>query len=155
MADLSMNIMVEHDDFVLAINEQISLTGITGIFGHSGSGKSTLLKVIAGLDKQAQGKLSINDSIATDVLLDSEAKVFVAPQQRNIGLVFQSSRLFPHLTVEENLRYGQKRRKNSAENKPLDFAEIVALTKLENLLAKSVDQLSGGEQQRVALARAL
>jgi molybdate transport system ATP-binding protein len=155
MADLSMNIMVEHDDFVLSINMQISLTGITGIFGHSGSGKSTLLKVIAGLEKHAQGQLSINGLLKTDILLDSEAKKFVAPQQRNIGLVFQNSRLFPHLTVDENLRYGQKRKKNTSENKALDFHEIVGLTKLDNLLAKSVEQLSGGEQQRVALARAL
>jgi len=155
MADLSIKVMVEHDDFSLAINEEISLTGITGVFGHSGSGKSTLLKVIAGLEKYAQGKLVINDLHETDVLLASEAKSFVAPQQRNIGLVFQNSRLFPHLTVEENLRYGQKRRKNTEGNKPLDFAEIVVLTKLDNLLPKSVAQLSGGEQQRVALARAL
>jgi molybdate transport system ATP-binding protein len=155
MADLSVNLMVEHDDFLLSINEQISLTGITGVFGHSGSGKSTLLKAIAGLEKHAQGKLAINDFFETDVLLDSESKIFIAPQQRNIGLVFQNSRLFPHLTVEENLRYGQKRRKNTEGNKPLDFAEIVLLTKLDNLLSKSVAQLSGGEQQRVALARAL
>jgi len=155
MADLSINVMVEHDDFFLSINEEISLTGITGIFGHSGSGKSTLLKVIAGLENHAQGKLVINDLLARDALIDSEAKIFVAPQQRNIGLVFQNSRLFPHLTVEENLRYGQKRRKNTSVNKPLDFAEIVVLTKLDNLLSKSVAQLSGGEQQRVALARAL
>ncbi|NQZ22124.1 MAG: molybdenum ABC transporter ATP-binding protein [Colwellia sp.] len=155
MADLSINVRVEHEDFVLSINEKISLTGITGIFGHSGSGKSTLLKVIAGLDKHVQGKLAINDLPAADALLDSEAKIFVAAQQRNIGLVFQNSRLFPHLTVEENLRYGQKRRNNTSVNKPLDFAEIVVLTKLDNLLSKSVAQLSGGEQQRVALARAL
>jgi molybdate transport system ATP-binding protein len=155
MADLSIKVMVEHDDFLLSINEKISLTGITGIFGHSGSGKSTLLKVIAGLEKHVQGKLVINDLLAADVLLADETKIFVAPQQRNIGLVFQNSRLFPHLTVEENLRYGQKRRKNTEGNKPLDFAEIVVLTKLDNLLSKSVAQLSGGEQQRVALARAL
>jgi len=155
MADLSINVMVEHDDFLLSINEKISLTGITGIFGHSGSGKSTLLKVIAGLEKHVQGQLVINDSLAADLLLDSEAKKIVAPQQRNIGLVFQNSRLFPHLTVEENLRYGQTRRKNTLVNKPLDFDEIIALTKLDNLLSKSVEQLSGGEQQRVALARAI
>ncbi len=155
MADLSINVRVEHDDFLLCINEEISLTGITGVFGHSGSGKSTLLKVIAGLEKYVQGKLVINDLLTADILLDSEAKIFVAAQQRNIGLVFQNSRLFPHLTVEENLRYGQKRRKNTLVNKPLDFDEIIALTKLDNLLSKSVEQLSGGEQQRVALARAI
>ncbi|TWX56989.1 molybdenum ABC transporter ATP-binding protein [Colwellia hornerae] len=151
MADLRIKINVDYDDFSLSIDQQISLTGITGIFGHSGSGKSTLLKVIAGLDKDAQGQLLINDTI----LFDSQAKTFLAPQQRNIGLVFQNSRLFPHLTVEENLRYGQKRKKNNVTNKPLDFSEIVALTQLESLLVKSVAQLSGGEQQRVALARAL
>ena len=144
---LDLNFTVQHDEFSLSINEKISLSGITGIFGHSGSGKSTLLKVIAGLEKQAQGKVSLNN----DELLNSEIKHFVAAQERNIGLVFQNSRLFPHLSVEENLRYGQKRNKNGV----LKFLEIVELTQLENLLDKPVTQLSGGEQQRVALARAI
>jgi len=155
MTGLSIKVLVEHDDFVLSIDEEVSLTGITGIFGHSGSGKSTLLKVIAGLNKQAKGKLSINTLPEADTLFDSEAKVFVNAQQRNIGLVFQNSRLFPHLSVEGNLRYGQKRRNNTPLNNFLDFSEIVSLTQLDNLLVKSVEQLSGGEQQRVALARAL
>ena len=144
---LALNFTVSHDDFSLKINEHISLCGITGIFGHSGSGKSTLLKTIAGLEKQVQGKLTINH----DELFNSENHLFVAAQQRNIGLVFQNSRLFPHLTVEENLSYGRKRNKNCA----LNFLEIVELTQLSNLLNKAVTQLSGGEQQRVALARAL
>jgi len=147
MPELNLNLTVQHDDFSLSIDENISLTGITGIFGHSGSGKSTLLKAIAGLEKQATGKLSLNN----DELLNSEAKLFVAAQDRNIGLVFQNSRLFPHLSVEENLRYGQKRNKKGV----LNFSEIVELTQLENLLDKAVTQLSGGEQQRVALARAI
>ena len=144
MPELNLNLTVQHDDFSLSIDENISLTGI---FGHSGSGKSTLLKAIAGLEKQATGKLSLNN----DELLNSEAKLFVAAQDRNIGLVFQNSRLFPHLSVEENLRYGQKRNKNSV----LKFSEIVELTQLDTLLDKAVTQLSGGEQQRVALARAI
>ncbi|MBA6254050.1 MAG: molybdate transport system ATP-binding protein [Colwellia sp.] len=147
MAELALNFTVEHDDFSLTIDEKISLTGITGIFGHSGSGKSTLLKVIAGLEQQAHGKVLLDD----EYLFNSEAKTFIAPHQRRIGLVFQNSRLFPHLNVEENLRFGQKRHKNCR----LSFAEIVELTQLESLLYKAVTQLSGGEQQRVALARAI
>jgi len=147
MDELTLNFTVVHDKFSLSINEKLSLGGITGIFGHSGSGKSTLLKVIAGLEKHVQGNLAINN----DELLNSEAKLFVSAQQRNIGLVFQNSRLFPHLSVEENLRYGQKRNKDCV----LNFLEIIELTQLESLLDKAVTQLSGGEQQRVALARAL
>jgi molybdate transport system ATP-binding protein len=147
MTTLAVNFIISHDDFSLLIDEEVSLKGITGIFGHSGSGKSTLLKAIAGLEKQAQGKLAINH----DELLNSETNLFVAAQQRNIGLVFQNSRLFPHLSVEENLRYGRKRNKNCS----LNFVEIVELTQLSNLLDKAITQLSGGEQQRVALARAL
>ena len=147
MAELALNFIVQHGDFLLSVDEKISLCGITGVFGHSGSGKSTLLKVIAGLEKQAHGTLSIDN----DELLNSATKTFVAPQQRNIGLVFQNSRLFPHLSVEDNLHYGQKRNKNCV----LDFSEIIELTQLKPLLGKAVTQLSGGEQQRVALARAL
>lgn len=147
MTMLTLNFTVDHDDFSLMVDETISLSGITGIFGHSGSGKSTLLNVIAGLEKKAQGQLAIGGK----QLLNSEDKLLLVPQQRNIGLVFQNSRLFPHLTVEENLRYGQKRNKNCQ----LNFLDIVELTQLGNLLDKATTQLSGGEQQRVALARAL
>jgi molybdate transport system ATP-binding protein len=147
MMNLTLDFTVEHNDFALEINQHLPLLGITGIFGHSGSGKSTLLKVIAGLEKHAQGILKLNN----DELLNSQAKNFIPAQQRNIGLVFQSSRLFPHLTVVENLYYGRKRQKITQ----LNFVEIIELTQLEPLLNKAVTQLSGGEQQRVALARAL
>lgn len=159
MKSLKLDFIVEHDDFTLSIKQKLPLSGITGVFGHSGSGKSTLLKVIAGLEKQVEGKLSIeSDSLLGSdglfenrELFDSKNKYFIAAEQRNIGLVFQNSRLFPHLNVKENLEYGQKRQQKNA----LNFSEIVVLTQLEPLLDKNVTQLSGGEQQRVALARAL
>ncbi|MFT5755936.1 MAG: molybdate transport system ATP-binding protein [Alteromonadaceae bacterium] len=147
MGQLDINISVEYDHFTLAIKQQLPLEGITGIFGHSGSGKSTLLRVIAGLTKEAKGDISLKDKI----LINSATNNFVKPEQRNIGLVFQDSRLFSHLTVEGNLKFAATRCKNPR----LKFNELIELTDLTSLLDKKVTKLSGGEQQRVALARAL
>ncbi len=147
MGDLDINISVAYDNFTLAIKQQLPIKGITGIFGHSGSGKSTLLRVIAGLTKDAKGDISLKDKI----LFDSATSTFVKPEQRNIGLVFQDSRLFPHLSIEGNLLFAAKRCKNPK----LKLTDIIELTDLTSLLNKKVTKLSGGEQQRVALARAL
>jgi molybdate transport system ATP-binding protein len=147
MGYLDINFSVEYDNFTLAIKQQLSIKGITGIFGHSGSGKSTLLRVIAGLTKDVKGGVSLKNK----VLFDSESANFIKPEQRNIGLVFQDSRLFPHLTTEGNLRFAATRCKNPK----LKLTDIIELTDLTSLLSKKVTNLSGGEQQRVALARAL
>jgi len=144
---LSMNIELTFETFQLQVNQGFALQGITGIFGHSGSGKSTLLRAIAGLEKKITGSIVFNNTCLTN----SEKNLFVKAEQRNIGLVFQDSRLFPHLSVLDNLKFSVRRCK---DNK-LNFTEIIKLTELDNLLTKSIDELSGGQKQRVAFARAI
>jgi molybdate transport system ATP-binding protein len=144
---LSINIELTFETFQLQVNQDFALQGITGIFGHSGSGKSTLLRAIAGLEKEITGSIVFNNTCLTN----SEKNLFIKAEQRNIGLVFQDSRLFPHLSVLDNLKFSVKRCK---DNK-LNFTEIIKLTELDNLLTKSIDELSGGQKQRVAFARAI
>jgi len=147
MTQLNLDFSLNYKAFKFAINQTMDLTGITGIFGHSGSGKSTLLRAIAGLEKD------INGSIVFDgkALIDTSKKLCVKPERRNISLVFQDSRLFPHLTVRDNLKYAAKRCVNSQ----LNITDILTLTELDQLADANVDDLSSGQKQRVALARAL
>lgn len=147
MEYLNIDISSSLDQFDLTINQTLPMQGVIGVFGHSGSGKSTLLRIIAGLVANVTGTLTLSKL----TLQDSSTKTFVKPEQRNISLVFQDNRLFPHLTVLQNLTYASKRCKNSK----LQLDDIVSLTSLAPLLSKNVTLLSGGEQQRVALARAL
>lgn len=144
---LNLSFKLDFPTFSFNIDQALSLQGITGIFGHSGSGKSTLLRAISGLEKNLDGSISLNDCS----LINSHTKHFVKTEHRHIGLVFQDSRLFPHLTVLENLKFAAKRCKSPR----LNFNEIITLTELTPLLTKAVDQLSGGQKQRVALARAI
>lgn len=147
MNQLSLSINCQFDSLKLNIEQDFSLAGITGIYGRSGCGKSTLLRIIAGLEKQAIGKITFDQQ----VLLASENKVFVKPEQRQISLVFQDNRLFPHLSVKENLEFAAKR----CQSSQLSVDEIIKLTELSPLQNQAVTYLSGGEQQRVALARAI
>lgn len=144
---LSIDIELSFEKFNLTIKEELSLQGITGVFGHSGSGKSTLLRAIAGLERKIEGEIVFDNRS----LINSTNKNFIKAEHRNIGLVFQDSRLFPHLTVLGNLKFSVKR----CKNRQLDFNEIIKLTELENLLNKRINELSGGQKQRVALARAI
>ena len=147
MNELNINIHSEGENFTLTVNQILSFSGILGIFGHSGSGKTTLLRAISGLNKQVTGHISFNEN----TLLDSKSGICIEAEKRDIAMVFQEPRLFPHLTVEENLNFAIKRCKHSK----LAKNEIVELTQLTSLLKKYSYQLSGGEQQRVALARAI
>jgi molybdate transport system ATP-binding protein len=144
---LDININVNYRQFDLTVQLPIVLKGITGIFGHSASGKSTLLRAIAGLEQTLEGEITLADK----KLVDTTQGVYLKPEQRQVGLVFQNSRLFDHLTVLGNLEYAVKRCKNSK----LSLDEIIKLTKLNQLLENRVTELSGGQQQRVALARAI
>jgi molybdate transport system ATP-binding protein len=147
-AELTINLTNSpNQHFSFVIEKKLSTQGITGLFGPSGSGKTTLLRAIAGLNKNVQGEIIFNGK----TLLNTSNNIFIKAEQRNIGLVFQNSRLFLHLSVYKNLIYAQKR----CKRKTLSINRIVALTELESLTNKQPDQLSSGEQQRVALARAL
>jgi len=123
--------------------------GVTALFGPSGSGKTSIVNMIAGLVTPDRGRIALGDA----VLFDSAARINVPPHRRRIGYVFQEGRLFPHLTVAQNLDYG---RWMSAL--PADTAErerIVALLDIGHLLSRRPGKLSGGERQRVAFGRAL
>ena len=122
---------------------------VVGLFGPSGAGKSTLLGMIAGLIKPNTGHLILDG----EYLLDTKRGIDIPLHQRRIGTVFQDSRLFPHLSVRDNLNYGfnlvlQK-------NRRLGFSQVVELLEIGQLLTQKPYQLSGGEKQRVTLGRAL
>lgn len=121
--------------------------GVTGIIGPSGAGKTSLLSAIAGLLRPDRGRISLGG----DVFLDSDRQVSEPPEARRIGYVFQDARLFPHLSVGENLDYGAKRRGGGSIRRD----EAIALLGLGPLLARRPHHLSGGEAQRVAIGRAL
>ncbi len=121
----------------------------TSLFGPSGSGKTSILSIIAGILQPQQGKVQIEDR----TLLDSEQGVFLSPARRNIGLVFQDALLFPHLSVERNLRFGQRHRRDP--HHLVEFARVIEVLELRDLLHRYPVNLSGGERQRVALGRAL
>ena len=117
------------------------------ILGPSGSGKTSLLESIAGLRRHAAGRIAVDDQ----VLLDSRQGVDLHPERRQLGYVPQDSLLFPHLSVEENVRFGAKT--DRAGEKVFD--EAVVILEITPLLLRDPATLSGGERQRVALARAI
>jgi molybdate transport system ATP-binding protein len=126
---------------------RIERPGITALFGPSGAGKTTLVNAIAGIFRPREGRIAADGH----VLLDTANGIFVPPRVRHIGYVFQDSRLFPHMSVENNLRFGWRR----AAASPDEFAHVLDLLGLEPLLARRPAKLSGGEKSRVALGRAL
>lgn len=146
---MSLQVAIKHQqgDFTLAADFACD-HGLTALFGRSGAGKTTLVNLIAGLIRPQQGRISINDRM----LVDTASGIFVPPHQRRIGYVFQEGRLFPHLTVRQNLLYG--RWFNSREDS-ITLEQIVDLLGIAPLLPRRPGNLSGGEKQRVAIGRAL
>lgn len=124
------------------INLTIEDGEIVSIVGGSGCGKSTLLKIIAGLDKATEGELLLDD------------KKLVKPTQKEVGIIFQESRLFPWSTVEKNIEFGITEKMSKGDKKELvqKHINLVGLQGFEQVLP---DQLSGGMQQRVSIARSL
>jgi molybdate transport system ATP-binding protein len=135
------------DDFTLNARFSVPDRGVTAVFGPSGSGKTSLLRAIAGLERGPIEYLEIGQEIWQD---DHR---FLSPHKRPLGFVFQEASLFPHLSVEGNLRYGQKRARNRSPI--LTFGGVVDLLGTASLLGRNTRDLSGGERQRVAIARAL
>lgn len=129
----------------LHIDETLPGQGITAVFGVSGAGKTSLINAISGLTKPQTGRIVLNDR----VLSDTEQDLFLPPEKRRIGYVFQDARLFPHYRVKGNLKYGMVRQMAS------QFDKLVQLLGIEPLLDRFPAGLSGGEKQRVAIARAI
>lgn len=123
--------------------------GVTALFGPSGSGKTTFLRLIAGLSRADHGRVAVNGA----TWHDSASGLFIPPHERPVGFVFQDSRLFPHLTVRENLLYGYNRL--SEERRVVKSDDVIRWLSLDNLLGRYPSTISGGQQQRVAIGRVL
>jgi molybdate transport system ATP-binding protein len=124
-------------------------SGCVALFGPSGSGKTTVAKLIAGLERPDRGRVTVGGTI----LLDSDLSIDVPVHKRRVGFVFQDGQLLPHLSVEQNLRYGAYFAAEDAG--AASFDTVVDLLGLRPLLAARPATLSGGERQRVAIGRAL
>jgi molybdate transport system ATP-binding protein len=122
---------------------------LTAFFGPSGSGKTSLLNIIAGILRPDQGLIVLNNR----VLVDTAKGIVVPMHRRRIGYVFQEARLFPHLTVRQNLSYG--RWFTPREERTIPIEQVLDLLNLGHLLDRRPGALSGGEKQRVAIGRAL
>ena len=139
-------VLLPLSDFSLELDITLS-PSVTAVFGPSGAGKTSLLDLIAGLRKPQHGVVRLGEKVFTD----TQSAIHLPPEQRQLGYVPQDLALFPHLNVEQNIRYGI--RPDTAT--PFDLNHIVELLGLRGLLTRPIGQLSGGEKQRVALARAL
>ena len=135
-------------DFALELDAEFT-SQVTGVFGPSGSGKTSLLDLVAGLRRPRTGLIRLGNRI----LADAARATHVAPRLRRIGYVPQDLALFPHLSVEGNLRYGYKA--DGDAHALFSFEHVTDVLEIVPLVARGVNDLSGGEKQRVALARAL
>lgn len=145
---ISVKIRRRVGDFLLDVAFDGPSDGVTALFGPSGAGKSATLAAIAGSGPIERGRIALG----AHVVFDSAAAIDVPPRLRRIGWVFQDARLFPHLRVDANLRYGLKR---APAPHRIGFDHVVAVLDIGHLLHRGVRDLSGGERQRVALGRAL
>ena len=134
-------------DFALDVRFRSKAT-VTALFGPSGAGKTSVVNAIAGLLAPERGRIAIGDTL----LFDSEKATDIPAHKRRVRVVFQESRLFPHLSVRQNLLYG---RWITGRPAGVELDEVVRLLGLDDLLARRPRTLSGGERQRVAIGRAL
>ena len=147
---MSLSISIQHafDGFALDATFDAP-QGLTVLYGRSGSGKSTIINAIAGLMQPKWAKITIG----TQIFHDSDTGKFIPTHKRNLGYVFQDGRLFPHLTVAQNLDYAA--RAKGCAIAPKHRAHVVEMLDIGALLSRKPVALSGGEKQRVAIGRAL
>ncbi|SLN14061.1 Sulfate/thiosulfate import ATP-binding protein CysA [Roseovarius albus] len=143
---LSVSLSHRYGDFHLDLAFEAG-PGVTAIFGPSGAGKSTVAQAIAGLLKPDMGRIALNERVLVD------ERTFVSASKRRVGYVFQDGRLFPHMNVAKNLRFGARFAPSAHDVS--EEGKIIELLGLQALQERRPHQLSGGEKQRVALARAL
>ncbi len=139
---ISLNFRKRLGSFALELDCELEKK-VTAFLGASGSGKSTLLNCISGTLSPDEGEITFGD----ETLYASASKINLPPEKRRFGYVFQEGYLFPHLTVAQNIRYGQP--------KPRRSSIVIDILEISELLQRYPKQLSGGQQQRVAIARAL
>lgn len=144
--DIHKKLRAYDSEMNLRIKCKIKKGELVTLYGESGAGKTSTLRILAGLLKPDKGEITINDVS----WVDTANKIFIAPQKRNIGYVFQDYALFPNMSVLENLEFAS----NKGQNKKV-IAELIEMMELGDLQNRKPQTLSGGQQQRVALARAL
>ena len=147
---MSLEVDVAHQIGAFRLDVRFASDGrVTALFGPSGAGKTSLVNCLAGLIRPTRGRMAVDGQ----VLFDDRTGVSVPPHRRRIGYVFQEGRLFPHLTVRQNLLYGWWFTPRSERREQLE--SVVDLLGLGAYLGRRPGRLSGGEKQRVALGRAL
>jgi molybdate transport system ATP-binding protein len=148
---MSLSVHFDHQftNLKLDIAFEAPTPGVTALFGPSGCGKSTIVMAVAGLLRPDRCNITL-DGV---VLADTGARAEVPVERRRIGMVFQDSRLFPHMSVLKNLHFG--RRRSVGGTSPIRFDDVVELLGIGHLLGRRPNSLSGGERQRVAIGRAL
>ena len=146
---MSLSVLLRHrfPSVRMDIDFEVPTPGVTVLFGPSGSGKSTIISAAAGLLRPDECRIAVDGQ----VLADTASGIWLPPERRRMGLVFQDARLFPHMSVATNLRFGLRR----AVEGRVQFGEVVDLLGIAGLMARSPHTLSGGERQRVAIGRAL
>jgi molybdate transport system ATP-binding protein len=146
---MSLSVRLRHDfpSVRMDMAFEVPSPGVTVLFGPSGAGKSTILLAAAGLLRPDECRIEIDGQ----VMADTETGMWLPPERRRIGLVFQDARLFPHMSVATNLRFGMRR----ARPGTVTFDEVVELLGIGALLGRRPHTLSGGERQRIAIGRAL
>ncbi len=146
---LDLAIAKRRGDFALDVAVAAAGERVTALFGASGAGKSTVVQAIAGMLRPDRGHIRVDGT----AFFDTGRRIDLPPERRRVGYVFQDAKLFPHLSVRDNLRYGWRRAR--AEERRIAVPPVVDLLALGPLLDRRPHTLSGGERQRVALGRAL
>lgn len=147
---MSLSVRLKHHLPGIALDLDFDApAGVTVLFGRSGSGKTTVVNAVAGLLRPESGRVAVADR----VLFDTEQGTWLPPHRRRLGYIFQEGRLFPHLTVGQNLRYGRWFAPREAQKENPD--RVIDMLGIGHLLERRPAMLSGGEKQRVAIGRAL
>jgi iron(III) transport system ATP-binding protein len=136
---------------VANLNFDVAPGELLTLLGPSGCGKTTTMRAIAGLEKIDQGEILLGDRLVTSV----PRGVYIAPEKRDVGMVFQSYAIWPHMTVFENVAYPLRFRKVKKRELYRQVEEVLELVEMNGFEDRPATQLSGGQQQRVALARAM
>lgn len=147
---MSLSVRLQHQLPGIALDLEFDApAGVTVLFGRSGAGKTTVVNAVAGLVRPEAGRVAVGDW----VLFDTDRGVWLPPHRRRLGYIFQEGRLFPHLTVRQNLSYGRWFAPRAARHEHPD--RVIDMLGIGHLLDRRPAMLSGGEKQRVAIGRAL